>query len=52
METIFGMAAIGFAVTGKNMWSRNIRGIGIAIGTDIVIIGGMATVAASSMDPG
>ena len=52
METIYEMAAIGFAVTGKNMCSRNARGIGIAIGTDIMTIGGMATGAASLMDPG
>ena len=51
-EASFGMEAIVFAVTGKNMCSRNVRGIGMAIGTDIVIIGGMATGAASSMDLG
>jgi len=41
------MEIIIFAVTGKNMWSRNIRGIGIATGTVIATIGGMATGAAS-----
>ncbi len=52
METISEMAAIVFAVSGKNMWSRDIREIGIVIGTDIAIIGGTATGAASSMDRG
>jgi hypothetical protein len=52
METISGIATIIFVVTGKNMWSRSIREIGIAIGTDMATIGGMATGAASSMDLG
>ena len=43
---------IVFAVTGKDMSSRTIRAIGIAIGTETVTIGGMAIGAASSMDRG
>jgi hypothetical protein len=46
------MATIIFVVTGKNMWSRSIREIGIVIGTVMATIGGMATVAASLMDRG
>jgi len=47
-----GVATIVFVVTGKNMCSRKVRGIGIAIGTITATIGGMATGAASSMDLG
>jgi hypothetical protein len=52
METVSVMETIVFAVTGKTTSSRSNRGIGIATGTDIAIIGGMATGAASSMDLG
>jgi hypothetical protein len=52
METIFEMETIIFVLTGKNTFSRKVRGIGIAIGTAIATIGGMATGAASSMDLG
>ena len=52
MEIISAMAAIVFVVTGKNIYSRTIRAIGIAIGTETVTIGGMATGAASSTDHG
>jgi len=52
METISEMETIIFVVTGKNTCSRKVRGIGIAIGTAIATIGGMATGAASSMDLG
>ncbi len=52
METISAMETIIFVVTGRNMCSRKVRGIGIAIGTAIATIGGMATGAASSMDLG
>jgi len=46
METIISV------VTGKDMYSRTIRAIGIVIGTDIAIIGGTATGAPSSTDLG
>jgi hypothetical protein len=39
-------------VTGKNTFSVTAQGIGIAIGTAIAIIGGMATNAPSLMDRG
>jgi hypothetical protein len=39
-------------VTGKNTSSRGSRGIGIAIGTIIAIIGGMVTDARSLTDRG
>jgi hypothetical protein len=51
-EVSSGAATIVFVVTGKNMCSRKVRGIGIAIGTAIATIGGMVTGAASSMDLG
>jgi hypothetical protein len=47
-----GTETIVFAVTGKNMCLGGNQAIGIAIGTGIAIIGGTATAAASSMDPG
>ncbi len=46
------METIVFAVTGKSTSSGSNRGIGIATGTDITTIGGMAIAAASSMDLG
>jgi hypothetical protein len=52
METVFAMETIVFAVTGKSTSSGSNRGIGIATGTDMATIGGMAIGAASSMDPG
>jgi hypothetical protein len=52
METLTGMETIVFAVTGKSTSSGSNRGIGIATGTDMATIGGMAIGAASSMDPG
>ena len=52
MEIIFAMAAIVFVMTGKDMYSRTVRAIGIVIGTDIAIIGGTATGAPSSTDLG
>jgi hypothetical protein len=51
-ETISGMAAIVFVVTGRGMSSRSVRGIGITTGTAIAIIGGTAIGAASLMDRG
>jgi hypothetical protein len=52
METMSEMQTIIFAVTGKNTSSRDSRGIGIAIGTDMATTGGTVTDAVSSMDPG
>ena len=52
METLSAMETIVFAVTGKTTSLGSNRGIGIATGTDIVTIGGMAIGAASSMDAG
>jgi len=52
METVSALETIVFAVIGKSTCSRSNRGIGIAIGTGIAIIGGTATGAASSMDLG
>ena len=52
METIFGMQTIISVVIGENTFSRSAQGIGIATGTDVVIIGGMVTDAASLMDRG
>ena len=51
-ETISEMETIIFVVTGKDMSSRASRAIGIATGTIIATIGGMATGAASLMDRG
>src|ERR1700758_3285100 len=42
METISGMAAIIFALIGRNMCSRSVQGIGIVAGTATATIGGMA----------
>jgi hypothetical protein len=59
MQTIFRMETISetggtiiFVLTGKNTFSGSAQGIGIATGTITAIIGGMVTVAASSMDRG
>ena len=59
MQTIFEMETMSetggtiiFVVTGKNTFSRSAQGIGIATGTVTATIGGMVTVAASSMDRG
>jgi hypothetical protein len=52
METLTAMETLVFAVTGKSTSSGSNRGIGIATGTDMATIGGMAIGAASSMDPG
>src|SRR5207249_12212815 len=51
-EVTSGVATIIFVVTGKNRCSRSVPEIGIAIGTIIATIGGMATGAASSTDRG
>ena len=63
-QTIFGMETIGgtqticgmettiCVVTGKNTFSLTDQGIGIAIGTAIATIGGMATNAPSLMERG
>jgi hypothetical protein len=58
METIYGtqtiseMETIICGVTGKNTFSLTPQGIGIAIGTAIATIGGMATDAPSLMEHG
>jgi hypothetical protein len=59
MQTIFRMETISetggtiiFVAAGKNTFSRSAQGIGIATGTVTATIGGMVTVAASSMDRG
>src|SRR5206468_11061999 len=52
METMSEMETIIFVVTGKNTFSDSAQGIGIATGTVTATIGGMVTVAASSMDRG
>jgi hypothetical protein len=59
MQTILRMETISetggtiiFVVTGKNTFSDSAQGIGIATGTVTATIGGMVTVAASSMDRG
>ena len=52
METICGMETIIFAGTGENTYSRSIPVIGIAIGTDTAIIGGMVIGAASLTEAG
>jgi hypothetical protein len=52
MEPMFGMETIISVVTGKNTFSRNAQGIGIATGTITAIIGGMVTDAASLMARG
>ena len=51
-ETISGMETTNCAVTGKNMFSLTAQGVGIATGTAIATIGGMATNAPSLMDRG
>ena len=58
METICGTQTISeietiiCGVTGKNTFSLTAQGIGIATGTAIATIGGMATNAPSLMDRG
>jgi hypothetical protein len=52
MRTISEMETIICVVTGKNTFSVTAQGIGIAIGTAIATIGGMATNAPSLMDRG
>ena len=49
---ISGTTTIICAVTGKRTFSLTAQGIGIAIGTAIATIGGMATNAPSSMERG
>ena len=57
-ETIYGTQTISeiettiCGVTGKNTFSLTAQGIGIAIGTVIATIGGMATNAPSLMERG
>ena len=51
-ETISEMETTNCAVTGKNTFSLTAQGIGMAIGTAIATIGGMATNAPSLMDRG
>jgi hypothetical protein len=55
-QTICGiiseMETIICGVTGKNMFSLTALGVGIATGTAIATIGGMATNAPSLMDRG
>jgi hypothetical protein len=51
-QTISEMETTNCAVTGKNTFSLTNQGIGIAIGTAIATIGGMATNAPSSMGRG
>jgi hypothetical protein len=51
-RTIIEMEIIISVVTGKNTFSRTAQGTGIAIGTAIATIGGMATNVPSSMDRG
>jgi len=52
METISEMETIICAVIGKNTFSLTAQGIGMAIGTAIATIGGMATNAPSLTDRG
>lgn len=58
METICGTQTISeietiiCGATGKNTFSLTNQGIGIAVGTAIATIGGMATNAPSSMGRG
>ena len=58
METICGTQTISemettmCVVTGKNTFSLNAQGIGIAIGTAIATTGGMVTDARSLMERG
>jgi hypothetical protein len=51
-RTISEMETTNCAVTGKNTFSLTAQGIGMAIGTAIATIGGMATNAPSLMDRG
>ena len=51
-RTISEMETTNCAVTGKNTFSLTAQGIGIATGTAIATIGGMATDAPSLMDRG
>jgi hypothetical protein len=51
-ETIRGMERTNCVVTGKNTFSVNAQGIGMAIGTAIATIGGMVTDARSLMERG
>jgi hypothetical protein len=51
-ETICGMERTICVVTGKNTFSLNAQGIGIAIGTAIATTGGMVTDAPSLMERG
>ena len=51
-ETISEMETTNCAVTGKNTFSLTNQGIGIATGTAIATIGGMATNALSLMEHG
>ena len=51
-ETISEMETIICGVTGKNTFLVTNQGIGIATGTAIATIGGMATNAPSLMDRG
>ncbi|HEY6153443.1 MAG TPA: hypothetical protein VIW07_06870 [Candidatus Udaeobacter sp.] len=58
METVCGAQTISEIetiisdVTGKDMFSRSVLGIGMAIGTAIATIGGMVTDARSLMERG
>jgi hypothetical protein len=49
---ISGLERIVCVMTGKNMFSLTVLGIGIAIGTAIVTTGGMVTNAPSLMERG
>jgi hypothetical protein len=51
-ETIRGMERTNCVVTGRDTFSVNAQGIGIAIGTAIATIGGMVTNAPSLMERG
>jgi len=51
-QTICGMERTICVVTGKNTFSVNAQGIGIAIGTAIATTGGMVTDAPSLMERG
>jgi hypothetical protein len=51
-ETICGMERTNCVVTGKNTFSVNAQGIGIATGIATATIGGMATNAPSLMERG
>ena len=51
-QIISEMETIIFVPAGKNTFSRNAQGIGIATGTVTATTGGMVTVAASLMDRG